>query len=377
MAKRVYLDPGHGGHDSGAVGNGLREKDLTLKIARYARNYLQANYQDVSVRMSRTGDTYPSLSARANDANNWNADVFVSIHINAGGGVGYEDYIFNRTTRSSTRKLQEALHREIAPLFTKTRGRKRANFAVLRQTNMPAVLTENGFIDSQSDADILRKDSNLKKIGEAHAKGIAVFLGLDKGSSQPAKKPSSSSPKKSASPKRSNRSIGSSGGSIVDYLKSIHVDSSFRNRKKLAQQYGIANYRGTAAQNRELLNKMKSGTKPKRSNRANLKVDGKWGPATTRALQRALGTPVDGVISSQPRNRVTQALYGGVTWGSKGSSMVRALQRRVGATRDGKLGPVTVRRLQRHLGTPIDGVLSRPSSLVVKELQRRLNAGTF
>lgn len=107
-------------------------------------------------------------------------------------------------------------------------------------------------------------------------------------------------------------------------------------------------------------------------------VDGKWGKETTRALQRALGTPVDGIISRQLRNSVTQALYGGtVHFGRGGSPMVRALQKKVGAKVDGYLGPETVRKLQRYLGTVVDGVISRPSSMMVRELQKRLNNGTF
>lgn len=115
----------------------------------------------------------------------------------------------------------------------------------------------------------------------------------------------------------------------------------------------------------------------KPSNDNKIIVDGKWGPATTRALQRALGTPVDGVISRQLRNDVTKALYGGVTFGKGGSPMVRALQRKVGARVDGYLGPKTISCLQKHLGTVIDGKISRPNSLVVREMQRRLNAGNF
>jgi len=111
--------------------------------------------------------------------------------------------------------------------------------------------------------------------------------------------------------------------------------------------------------------------------KANLTIDGKWGPATTRALQKALGTVVDGVISKQLRNSVTNTLYGGVTFGSGGSLVIKALQKKIGAKADGYLGPETIRKLQRYLGTPVDGVISRPSSLVVKELQRRLNKGTF
>lgn len=106
-------------------------------------------------------------------------------------------------------------------------------------------------------------------------------------------------------------------------------------------------------------------------------VDGKWGPATTRALQRALGTPVDGVISRQLRNDVTKALYGGVTFGKGGSPMVRALQRKVGARVDGYLGPNTISCLQSYLGTPVDGKISRPNSKMVFELQKRLNKGAF
>lgn len=115
----------------------------------------------------------------------------------------------------------------------------------------------------------------------------------------------------------------------------------------------------------------------KSTSKANLTVDGKWGKDVTRALQRSLKTPVDGIISGQPRNSVSQSLYSGtVSFGNGGSPMIKALQRKVGAGVDGKLGPDTVRKLQAYLGTPQDSVLSRPS-MVIKELQRRLNAGTF
>src|SRR5690625_2854879 len=121
---------------------------------------------------------------------------------------------------------------------------------------------------------------------------------------------------------------------------------------------------------------VKKPYKPRKT-QSKLTEDGKWGKDTTRASQRALGTPVDGILSGQLRNSVTTALYGGtVRYGSGGSPMVRALQRRVGAKVDGYLGPDTVRRLQRYLGTVQDGKLSRPS-LGVKALQERLNSGKF
>lgn len=194
----------------------------------------------------------------------------------------------------------------------------------------------------------------------------------------------STSSSKSSSKKSSSKSSNSLG--LVDWMKSQGMDSSFSNRKKLAQKHGINGYKGTASQNIKLLNILKSENKSKKANssksksksKANLKVDGKWGKSTTKALQKALGLKYrDGILSSQPKNSVTRAIYGGITWGSKGSPTVRALQRKVKASADGKLGPATIRQLQKHLGTPVDGKLSRPSSMVVKELQRRLNKGTF
>src|SRR5690242_5441041 len=93
---RIYLDPGHGGTDSGAVGNGLQEKALTLAIALQIRSILQANWA-VDVRMSRTTDATVSLDQRTNDANAWGADIFVSVHINSGGGTGFESYRYLTT----------------------------------------------------------------------------------------------------------------------------------------------------------------------------------------------------------------------------------------------------------------------------------------
>src|SRR5690625_6971829 len=97
---KIYIDAGHGGNDPGASGNGLREKDLTLTIAKKVQALLK-DY--ATVRMSRTTDKTLSLTQRTNDANSWGADYFLSIHINAGGGTGYEDYIYNGRDRKSTR----------------------------------------------------------------------------------------------------------------------------------------------------------------------------------------------------------------------------------------------------------------------------------
>lgn len=177
---KIFLDAGHGGSDSGAVGNGLREKDLTLDIAKRIRKYLNDNYTGYAIKLSRTSDVYLSLSQRTNMANAWKADLFVSIHINAGGGTGYEDFIYNGSTSSKTRSSQDIIHTEIMRNIdnVRDRGKKKANFAVLRLSNMPALLTENLFIDTKADADKLKQSSFLDAIAKGHGDGIAKFFGL-------------------------------------------------------------------------------------------------------------------------------------------------------------------------------------------------------
>lgn len=189
---KIYLDPGHGGTDPGATANGLKEKDLTLKIAKKVRDYLK-EYKDVSVKMSRTTDTTIELTKRTIDANNWGADYFVSIHINAGGGTGYEDFIYNGNVSSATISYQNVMHEEIrktTSYFT-NRGKKRANFHVLRESKMPGFLSESGFIDNKADANRLKQSSVIDQIAQGHVNGLVRVFGLKKNT--PAKSSSSGS----------------------------------------------------------------------------------------------------------------------------------------------------------------------------------------
>ena len=174
---KIYIDPGHGGTDPGAVGNGLREKDLTLQIATRIKDIL-AGYKDVPTKMSRTGDTFPSLSARTNEANTWGADFFLSVHINAGGGQGYEDFIYT-TSNKETKTYQDNIHTEIMKIIDmKDRGQKTGNLHVLRESKMPAILTENGFIDNDSDASQLKKSAFIEAVAQGHVRGIVKSINL-------------------------------------------------------------------------------------------------------------------------------------------------------------------------------------------------------
>ena len=184
---KIFLDPGHGGNDTGAVGNGLREKDITLSIALEISRILQNEYEGVSVQLSRTKDETVSLAERTRRANSWGADLYVSIHVNAGGGTGFEDYIYHGLSESSqTARIRDVLHEEIvrATQF-RDRGKKKANFHVLRETKMSAVLTENGFIDHKEDAKQLTDPNFLRMIARGHVNGLERALGLKKKASNP------------------------------------------------------------------------------------------------------------------------------------------------------------------------------------------------
>lgn len=121
-------------------------------------------------------------------------------------------------------------------------------------------------------------------------------------------------------------------------------------------------------------NKPKPASKPKPTK---LVEDGAWGKDTTKALQKHYGTPVDGIISGQPRNNNTRYLFS-ASYGSGGSMLIRAMQRDLGTPVDGVVSykSTMIRALQRKYGTPVDGYISYPSALI-REMQKRLNNGTF
>ncbi|MBC1760642.1 N-acetylmuramoyl-L-alanine amidase [Listeria ivanovii] len=144
------------------MGNGLVEKNWVLAVAKLLQTELMnAGFE---VGMTRTDDTFYELSKRAQRANSFKANLFISIHFNAGGGMGYEDYIFT-STPERTEEIQKIIHKKVIAKVSKhgmrDRGMKKANFAVLRETAMDAILLEAGFCDS-SDAVILKTSAYQK-----------------------------------------------------------------------------------------------------------------------------------------------------------------------------------------------------------------------
>lgn len=182
LTMKLYIDPGHGGSDPGAVGNGLKEKDITLDIAKRLRTILLSKYKGIDIRLSRTRDQTKGLWQRTNEANSWGANYFVSIHCNAFNGQanGYEDFIYSGLSNTSkTAQYQNILHDEITKrIGLKNRGKKKAGFHVLRETKMPAFLSENGFIDHKQNAACMHQVGWREKVAEGHAIGIAKAFNL-------------------------------------------------------------------------------------------------------------------------------------------------------------------------------------------------------
>ncbi|WP_080843887.1 N-acetylmuramoyl-L-alanine amidase [Cytobacillus gottheilii] len=179
---KFFIDPGHGGTDPGAVGNGLQEKNLTLTISKKIRDLL-LQYNNTQVRLSREGDQLLTLKQRTDMANAWGADFLLSVHINAGGGTGYEDFRYNTLpASSSTGMIQSTIHRsvmgEIRSYNVVDRGAKAANFHMLRESAMPAILTENLFIDRAADANLLKNNTFLDAVARGHVNGLVRAFGL-------------------------------------------------------------------------------------------------------------------------------------------------------------------------------------------------------
>ena len=162
---KIFLDAGHsvGAGDTGAQGFNLKEQDITFDIVILLAKKLSDVGFDIMLSRENAEDVLgpnasTSLSKRASLANTWGADVFISIHCNASANNtanGTEVYTFN--TVSKALPLAQKIQSKIVEILgTTDRGTKTANFAVLRQTSMPAVLVETAFISNKEDSDKLK-----------------------------------------------------------------------------------------------------------------------------------------------------------------------------------------------------------------------------
>ena len=191
--RSIFLDPGHGGSDPGAISGGVREKDLTLSVYNKVSSKLAS--LGYTVLTSRNVDKDVDLVERAEQANKANADMLLSIHFNAGGrGIarGIETYYYqsqadrvpkiNKENHNNAERLERS--RKLANkvqqnLLYQTgandRGVKRASFTVLRETSIPSILVELGFIDNPEERNKIKTNEYQERLANGIVDGIVEY----------------------------------------------------------------------------------------------------------------------------------------------------------------------------------------------------------
>lgn len=181
VGQKIYVDPGHGGSDGGAVGlYGTREADVNLRVGTVLKNCL-IEYGGATVRMSRTSDIDRSLSWRTTDANGWGADRFISVHHNAASDRtvnGTETYCYTYGSSNSFDLRNKVQNQLIVWGGLYNRGAKTAGFYVLKYTNMPAILTEASFISNPDEENRLNDANYTWRQGYYIYKGFCDHYGV-------------------------------------------------------------------------------------------------------------------------------------------------------------------------------------------------------
>lgn len=189
MSVYIVIDPGHGGKDSGATGNGLAEKDVVLQISKRMNDFF-GEYKGVTVSLTRWDDRYLDLNQRADFANARNCDLFLSMHINSASASagGFETYIYPNAA-SKTKNYQNQLHASVMDYLSQykiqDRGKKQSDFAVLRRTKMPAILIESLFITNEEENELLKDKEFIDGLAKSVVEGVAAIFGLEKKSTEP------------------------------------------------------------------------------------------------------------------------------------------------------------------------------------------------
>lgn len=175
--KVVVIDAGHGYQDPGAVGSVSTEKALNLAVALKVEAILKQD-PNIDVVLTRSDDTFLELKQRVKVAEKLDADLFVSIHANSSSSSaasGTETYY----QRSNSKKLAQTIHKYlVAATGFKNRGVQYGNFHVIRETTMPAVLLEVGFISNRSEESKMNDASRQQAVAEGVVKGIKEYLGV-------------------------------------------------------------------------------------------------------------------------------------------------------------------------------------------------------
>ena len=192
---KIFVDAGHNysGWNTGAIGNGMREQDITfdvsLELGRILRDHgCEVMLSRPTLQTNLGTDNAGSINARWQMSNNWGADYFISIHVNAGGGTGAETLYARADSLDFARAVQDVYSAQM-----QLRNRRvwlRTDLGVLRSTNCPAILLELAFIDSplaNPDVEILR--NKRPEMAAAVTKGVLEYIGITSTPTQSAQPP--------------------------------------------------------------------------------------------------------------------------------------------------------------------------------------------
>jgi len=173
--KFIVIDPGHGGSDPGAIGGSIQEKKLTIDIAQKIAKQLEE--QGAKVFMTREDDTFVSLNDRVVMTNNKSPDLFISVHINScekGDINGIETHYW----KADSLDFAKAIHKSImSKIDANNRGVIKSPFYVIKNTNVPAILLELGFISNTNERNELLTDERQDKSAEAVCEGVINYFG--------------------------------------------------------------------------------------------------------------------------------------------------------------------------------------------------------
>lgn len=177
--KIICIDPGHGGKDPGATGGGVQEKTVVLNVAKKIGAFLEA--RGCTVMLTRDTDIFVELSDRARMVNAAKADLYVSVHCNSvrdnARATGMEVYHYTHASEASKRAARVIYDKLLPVCGLRGRGVKSKDLAVLRETAMPAVLVELGFISNPSDRAKLTNFAWQDDAAQAIADGIVEAVG--------------------------------------------------------------------------------------------------------------------------------------------------------------------------------------------------------
>lgn len=270
MSKKIIaLDAGHG---MGTAGKRClksidplqtREWYLNDRIADMVEAELAGSYDCTVIRVGdTTGAKDVSLASRVRAANNAKADFYVSIHHNAGkygkpgGGVSVHYYKSGKADRAQkAQRLYNAVVAQNHLIGDRARKIVPSNLYVLKNTNMPALLLENGFMDSLTDTPIILTQDHAQKT----AKGIIDFLVAELSLTRKVVQPVEDVTDKAVHLQAYYRAYTGKATTLSAALTSLGIDSSYAFRKKIASANSISGYIGTASQNIQMYNLLKAG----------------------------------------------------------------------------------------------------------------------